>query len=243
MNVNTRIQAWVHAAMLFSACTRDAQPQRAEPDKPRSEGSSTEPGSARVPQASKPPADVATTQPPLALPGVPLRPRTFTSKLSPDVTSTWWIESGREDGVNTSDPCCDISYDGDQYNDAIATCGKGSRFRSDGGGCPAGYWKVSPGLADDRVCPKHPRCVVLPRVRVISLDGSTARVSDGEYDNTFPVGGVESAKLVPVHVTREGAYVYVEGSAGVDAIAVDHGRTYAIYLENGRLKAVMRDLP
>src|SRR5678815_4601472 len=86
-----------------------------------------------------------------------------------------WLEPGHESGVDTNDPCCGFSYDGDRYNDALATCAVAAKQ------CPAGTSPVYPGLADDHVCGALRRCVPDPQLRVIVHD-------------TTPVHGVDAVE-------------------------------------------------
>lgn len=153
-----------------------------------------------------------------------------------------WIEPGRESGIDTDDPCCGLWYDGNQYADQLAACATPADDGDEA--CASDQWEVSPGIADDRVCGERTRCVPLPAARLVVLDYSKASATDGD-ERLLPTGSDPSAVAhAPVQVTREGAFVAVKMSAGVERselVAVDFGSRYTITVRAGRVVRVTRD--
>jgi len=122
-----------------------------------------------------------------------------------------WLERGRDEGLDPNDPCCGLAYDGNKYEDALASCA----IKDDD--CAPGFQPVYPGLADDRVCGERRRCVPQPFVRFREGDRT------GEYTR--------------IALEREGFIVVASG----ERVAVDYGGKYTITLRDGRIERVTRD--
>ena len=122
-----------------------------------------------------------------------------------------WLEHGRDNSLDPNDPCCGLAYDGNKYEDSLASCA----IKADH--CAPGFQPVYPGIADDKVCGERRRCVPQPFVR-FSENGRT-----GDYSR--------------VTLEREGFIVVASG----ERVAVDYGGKYTITLRGGRVERVTRD--
>lgn len=148
-----------------------------------------------------------------------------------------WLEPGREQGIDTEDPCCGLWYDGNQYADSLGTCA------GNGNNCDDHLWAVAPALAHDPMCGQERRCVPLPEARVVLLDGSASSVEDLAGNSLSSGNDPAGVAYRPVEVTREGALVVVRGPSGEgqEWIAVDFGAQFTIYMADGRVRRVTRD--
>jgi hypothetical protein len=147
-----------------------------------------------------------------------------------------WLEPGRESSVDTHDPCCGVSYDGNKYDDTLATCGADKE--SDEDGCGPGTTGVYPGIADDQVCGERRRCVPYPAVRVVVEDGTQVTGQDAD-DKPLAIG-TASVSHRPVVVGREG-FVAVTVAGKPETVAVDFGSRYTIVVRGGHIERVTRD--
>ena len=141
-----------------------------------------------------------------------------------------WIDRTRESSIDTNDPCCGVAYDGDKYNDKLASC----EIRK--GECPPDHVGVYPGIAGDPVCGERRRCVPLPAVRVVVAD-STEVV--GLDDENLAIGGPDVAHR-RVMIGREG-FVILDIAGRVERVAVDYGSRYTIVVRGGRIERVTED--
>jgi hypothetical protein len=164
-----------------------------------------------------------------------LAPREFTEPNGR--RTTVWIEPGREAGISTTDPCCGLWYDGNQYNEAVATCAPAGHDE-----CADEVWSVHPGLAEDRVCGERRRCVPRPEARVITLTGDRVVAEDAEGAPLATGTEPEQVPYSRVLTSREGAFVTVRGKQ-VGVVAVDYGSRYTIYTRDGRIDRITRDAP
>lgn len=146
-----------------------------------------------------------------------------------------WLGPDRDRNIDTSDPCCGLAYDGNRYDDALASCALADDE------CGPGKDGVYPGLADDPVCGERRRCVPLPLARLIVRDGTSATAVDGD-DQPLAAGSDPSA--VPhamVTLGREG-FVYVTIADRTERIALDYGSRYTITVAGGRIERVSVDI-
>jgi hypothetical protein len=174
---------------------------------------------------------------PVARPANELVPRTFTATgENAGLTATVWIDPARIAGMSLDDPCCGLWYDGGQYAATNATCAPNGKDA-----CADPLWTVTPGLAEDPVCGTRRRCMPLPEVRVIVLDGGAVIARD-LTEEALPRGS-DDAKLAygRVRVTREGAFVAVGEGKRQQLVAVDLGVRYTIYVRGGSIERVTRD--
>jgi hypothetical protein len=159
-------------------------------------------------------------------------------------TTEVWIEPGHEGSMNTDDPCCGLSYDGNWTDDRIATCaaepGEGTEC---GPGRTTPYWGS---LADDPVCGERPRCVPLPEARIILLDATAATSTDS--DGVPVPTGADARAVAYGRVSGErdgGTLLQISLEAGgkqrQELVALDFGARYTIFVRAGRIERVSRD--
>ena len=157
--------------------------------------------------------------------------RTFVNEQTGAERSVW-IETSRVESVDTNDPCCGLAYDGDKYNDKLASCA----IKDDE--CAPGFAPVYPGIADDQVCGERRRCVPLPAVRVVVADGTPVTALDA-VEEEVPVGGPDVAHR-QIEIGREG-FVVVKVGGREERVAVDYGSRYTIVVAGGRIDRVTHD--
>lgn len=143
-----------------------------------------------------------------------------------------WLLEGREGSLDTNDACCGVAYDGNRYEDALATCAVNDE-------CPAGHAPVYPGIADDKVCGAQRRCVPLPEARVIVEDDTKVVAIDGD-GQPLAVGTDRSVAHRRVVIGREG-FVTVTIGAHAQSVALDYGARYTIVARAGRIERVTRE--
>lgn len=143
-----------------------------------------------------------------------------------------WIQPGRESQIETNHPCCGLAYDGNRYDDALASCAA----RDDDTDCGPRKTGVYPGLADDAICGSRRRCVPLPEVRVVVHDRTMVEGSDAEGN---PLGG-EPTKHRPVHLGPDG-FVDLTIAGRAERVAVDYGSRYTIEVRGNRIARITRD--
>jgi hypothetical protein len=141
-----------------------------------------------------------------------------------------WIEREHEGFMNTNDPCCGVAYDGDKYNDKLASCA----IHDDE--CAPGFAPVYPGIADDPVCGERRRCVPLPAVRIVVADNTQVAGVDEE---DLAIGGPQVAHR-QVEIGREG-FVTLDVAGRIERVAVDYGSRYTIVVREGRIERVTHD--
>jgi hypothetical protein len=176
---------------------------------------------------------------------IELAVRSFSGREEPSAqpsSVSVWIERDRETSINTEDPCCGVSYDGNRYLDRLATCAAVARTGADD--CGPDKQAVYPGLADDRVCGERRRCVPMPAVRIVVLDDTVVTAVDSRER---PLArGTDPAVVLhaPVSIDRMG-FVVVGMQQGAteqsEKIAADYGSHYTIYVRGGRVERVTRD--
>ncbi|HEY5927296.1 MAG TPA: hypothetical protein VIV11_36665, partial [Kofleriaceae bacterium] len=145
-----------------------------------------------------------------------------------------WIGPDRERNVDTNDPCCGVSYDGNRYDDTLASCAvKGDE-------CGPGKTAVYPGLADDRVCGTKRRCVPLPLARVIVNDATVVDARDAEDQPLAKGSDAGAVAHKPVTIGREG-FINVRIADRGERVALDYGSRYTIVVRGGRIERITRD--
>jgi hypothetical protein len=216
-------------------------------DQPRPAAPVTPTTTAPTPPTVIPPAPTAPPPAPRPSLGKPieLATRTFTGRYhagARPISVSVWIERGREPSINTKDPCCAVSYDGNRYLDRLATCAAAAPPGAED--CGREKQAVYPGLADDRVCGERRRCVPMPAVRIVVLDDTAVTAVDSAER---PLArGTDPAVVLyaPVSIDREGFVVVQMKKAATEQsekIAADYGSHYTIYVRGGRVERVTRD--
>ncbi|HTL35325.1 MAG TPA: hypothetical protein VL326_19485 [Kofleriaceae bacterium] len=145
-----------------------------------------------------------------------------------------WVGNDRLSHVDTDDPCCGLSYDGNRFNDALASC------TTDDDGCGPGTQPIYPGLADDPVCGERRRCMPVPLARLIVRDDTKVEAYDGDEQPLVKGRDASRVAYAPVALGREG-FVYVTTADRTERIALDYGSRYTISVERGRIESVQRD--
>jgi len=159
-----------------------------------------------------------------------LEARSFTEG---GATHLVWIGLDRIPNIDTNDACCGLAYDGNRYDDSLASCATAIDE------CRPGEEAVYPGLADDHVCGDRRRCVPLPLARLIVRDDTQADAVDGE-EQPLNTGRDATTAHRPVTIGRQG-FVYVTIAQRTERVALDYGGRYTITVGGGHIERVTRD--
>ncbi len=147
-----------------------------------------------------------------------------------------WIEAGNDGHVDTADACCGVSYDGNRYDDSLATCALEAADEAD---CGPGRDAVYPGLADDVVCGTLHRCVPQPRIRIVVRDQTSVEAFDSD-DRTIAPTRDATAPHQPISLGRDG-FLNVRVAGRPEQIAVNYGARYTIEIQRDQIARITRD--
>lgn len=162
-------------------------------------------------------------------------PASFTRQVvadEHDARHVVWLERDHAGALDTHDPCCGLSYDGNKYDDRITTCASGPDT------CSPGTTPVYPGIAADSLCKGQRRCVPYPQARVVVTDKTPVTAVDAEGE-ALPQGDARIAHR-PVVLGREGFVVVTIGGTA-ERVAMDYGSRYTIVVAGGQIDRIARD--
>ncbi|HUS64374.1 MAG TPA: hypothetical protein VMZ28_07510 [Kofleriaceae bacterium] len=146
-----------------------------------------------------------------------------------------WVAGGASE-IDTDDPCCGLTYTGNTYEDAIATCAPPAEAGAED--CGADRSAVYPGLADDRVCGERRRCVPRARARLLVADATPVEAEDHD-GHPLPRGA--AADAAPLVLDRSNLVAVTTGAGATarrELVAVDHGAAYTIHIAHGAITRV-----
>jgi len=147
-----------------------------------------------------------------------------------------WIEAGNDGHIDTTDACCGVSYDGNRYDDSLATC---AATEADDAECGPGRDAVHPGLADDAVCGARRRCVPQPEVRIVVRDQTSVEAFDSDDRPIASVRDV-TAPHQAISLGRDG-FLNVRVAGRSEQIAVNYGSRYTIEIQRDQIARITRD--
>ncbi|NUP11913.1 MAG: hypothetical protein HOW73_38190 [Polyangiaceae bacterium] len=187
---------------------------------------------------ASPPAEPASSpEPAAALPSSGMLHRAELGR------SLVWVEPGGERFVDTDDACCGVAYQGNKYDDRIATCAVDTNAQTE---CAPGYAGVYPGLAADSVCGERRRCAPLAQVRVIAVNPVGVRAGSHDSDEITIARSLEEARFEPFNPGRQGMIqigIARGSNEHVELVALDHGLSYTIYVGDMGVTRVVREAP